>query len=404
MSGKERIFLDKILKSEEFFGAQKYQELLKYLVEASLKGQIPKEITIAHDVFLADVKKDMSSESKVRVYIHNLRKKLDSYYINEGKDDEIQLEIPKGHYQVTFICKSKPAKIDNRKVKTIVLVAISLLLTSLVSNLYFITSNQSKINIESQIKRDNPFWIEYIESELPTLIVFGDYFMYKDRQIPNRNRYIRDYEINTPHDLDQFLNDNTSYKDHIIATGHTYLGKLAPWCLYDLHSIMLPFDTEIELKLSSQLQWDDLDKYNIIFVGSFKTFGIFSELIKKLHFTYQIKPNMLYYHPEDADTSFAYHATRSQPNGPSETDYAVIVKFPGPMNNVITMFASTRDIGCLATVDLMTKPVLLLPFIDKHLKPESEIKFFEAIFKVQGYDRTVTNTDLLHFNILDNTE
>jgi hypothetical protein len=396
---KAQTYLNKILQSQEFAKARKYKELLQYLVRASLEGKSPKEITISYDVFGTEPKQDKESDTNVRVYIHNLRKKLDSYYQHEGQNDEICLEIPKGCYQVNFINKSQPAKSISRN--TILYTAFVILFLSILLNIYFVQSNKSKFSINNPIKKNNPVWEDYFKSKLPTLIVLGDYFLYKDTYIPNRTRYVRDFRINSPADLERFLSDSSSYKDYVVTTEHTLLGKLAPWCLCKLQSILLPINSRIELKLSSKLQWGDLKKYNILFVGSFKTLGILRELIKKLHFTYQIDPNLLYYHPPNADTSFSYHATQSLPNNSYETDYAVIVKFPGPNHNVITMFASTRDIGCLATVDFLTSLRFLDPFINENIKKAPGIKYFEAIFEVQGYERTVISTNLLHFNILN---
>ena len=397
-TNKVQAYLNKILQSQEFVNAQIYQKLLQYLVEASLAGKSPKEVTIAYDVFCIDSKQGSSDNTKVRVYIHNIRKKLDSYYIHEGKNDEIQLEIPKGSYRVKFIDKSQPGRLLKRK--SLIYTVIAILFISVLLNIYFILSDRSKISIEYPIYKDNLVWSDYFKSNLPTLIVFGDYYLYRDTRIPEITRYIRDFRINSRNDLEQFLSENKEYQEEIITTEHTFLGKLAPWCLFDLATIFTPFDKDIELKLSSQLQWDDIDKYNILFVGTFKTLGILSEFLKESHIEYQIQPNQLIYHPEDADTSFSYHATSSFPGRPYETDYALIAKIPGPKNNVITFFASTRDIGCLAIVNFFSNPQFLDPFIDEHIKKAKRTKYFEAIFEVHGFERNVINTMLLHFNKL----
>jgi hypothetical protein len=391
-------YLNKILQSQEFVNAQIYQKLLQYLVEASLAGKSPKEVTIAYDVFCIDSKQDTSNNTKVRVYIHNIRKKLDSYYIHEGKNDEIQLEIPKGSYKVKFIDKSQPGNFLNRD--SLLYTIIAILFISVLLNIYFILSDRSKISIEYPIYKDNLVWSDYFKSNLPILIVFGDYFLYRDTRVPEITRYIRDFRINSHADLEQFLSENKEYQEEIITTEHTFLGKLAPWCLLDLATIFTPFDNEIELKLSSQLQWDDIDKYNILYVGTFKTLGILSEFIKESHIEYQIQPNQLIYHPEDTDTSFSYHANSSFPGRPYETDFGLIAKIPGPKDNVITLFASTRDIGCLAVVNFLSNPEFLDPFIDEHVKKAPQAKYFEAIFEVHGFERNVINTILLHFNKL----
>jgi len=46
--------LNKILSSKEFSDAQQQQNLLKYLVETSLQGDSPKELTIAYEVLGRD--------------------------------------------------------------------------------------------------------------------------------------------------------------------------------------------------------------------------------------------------------------------------------------------------------------------------------------------------------------
>jgi hypothetical protein len=397
-STKAKTYLNKILHSEEFAKSSQYQKLLKYLVESSLDGKTPKEVTIAFDVFCSEVNHDKETDTKVRVYIHNLRKKLDSYYMHEGKDDELQFEIPKGNYRVRFIDKTKTIRRLGRN--AILYTSIAALFTSILINIYLLQVNRSKMSVDTQIPKTNPVWEDYFESDLPILIVFGDYFLYTDTQIPERLRYVRDFQINSPDDLEQFLSANDSFLNHIGTTEHTFLGKLAPWSLYDLQSVLMPYNRQIELKLSTQLQWGDLNKYNILFVGTFKTLGILKELIKKLHVTYQVDPNYLFYHPENADTSYSYHATSSITGKPYETDYAVIAKISGANNNIITLFTSTRDIGCLAAVDFLAKPQFLMPFISENLKNDSDVKYFEAIFEVQGYERNVTNTKLLHFNVL----
>ena len=75
-----------------------------------MQDKTPKELTIAHDVFGKSIDLDKKNDTQVRVYIHNLRKKLDSYYLHEGKSDEIIFEIPKGHYKVDFREKNQVTK------------------------------------------------------------------------------------------------------------------------------------------------------------------------------------------------------------------------------------------------------------------------------------------------------
>ena len=109
-STKQRI-LEEILESEDFRQAQKYQELLRYLVRTAINGEAVKEATIAVEFFSKDAAFDPAMDSSVRAYISNLRRKLDHYYLTKGKDDDIRLAIPKGHYNVEFIQTSNRQKL-----------------------------------------------------------------------------------------------------------------------------------------------------------------------------------------------------------------------------------------------------------------------------------------------------
>ena len=92
--------LKKILGSDEFKKKALYQKLLTYLVEASLNDLVPKEVTIAQDVFEKGDEFNASLDTSVRVYVHNLRNKLQHYYQSDGKDDPLQIRIPKGRVHI----------------------------------------------------------------------------------------------------------------------------------------------------------------------------------------------------------------------------------------------------------------------------------------------------------------
>ena len=118
LSTKEKkTILKKIVQSDAFSHSQVYIDLLSYLVEASIKNTTPKEYTIATDVFKKDSNFDPSHDTIVRVYIYNLRKKLDQYYSHEGLNDSVRINLPKGHYEITFSPHQKPKRFNLLKNK-----------------------------------------------------------------------------------------------------------------------------------------------------------------------------------------------------------------------------------------------------------------------------------------------
>ena len=78
-------WVDKILASKHFTSGNDAR-LLRYLTDATNEGKDLKETTIAMEVFERDSRFHPGEDSVVRSSIYNLRKKLDVYYLDEGRD------------------------------------------------------------------------------------------------------------------------------------------------------------------------------------------------------------------------------------------------------------------------------------------------------------------------------
>ncbi|HEY2468837.1 MAG TPA: tetratricopeptide repeat protein [Terracidiphilus sp.] len=101
-AGAIRPQLERILASKVFFPAQRSQAFLRYVVEKSILGSIPKEYEIAVDVFERSANYDPAVDSTVRVEASRLRNRLREYYDTQGKHDPISIDIPKGGYSAVF--------------------------------------------------------------------------------------------------------------------------------------------------------------------------------------------------------------------------------------------------------------------------------------------------------------
>ena len=97
-----RLQLQRILASKVFYAAQRSQAFLRYVVEKSIAGLLPKEYEVAVEVLERSAAYDPTIDSTVRVEASRLRNRLREYYDTEGKHDPILIEIPKGGYSVVF--------------------------------------------------------------------------------------------------------------------------------------------------------------------------------------------------------------------------------------------------------------------------------------------------------------
>src|SRR5262245_27511442 len=105
-----RRLLERILSSKQFANAPKKQKLLQLICETYLAGRADElnEYLIGYEVFNRNESYNPALDPIVRVGAHELRKKLESYYRGEGKNDEIIIEIPLGSYIPIFTRRLPP--------------------------------------------------------------------------------------------------------------------------------------------------------------------------------------------------------------------------------------------------------------------------------------------------------
>jgi TolB-like protein len=104
-----RAELERILASPPFAGSHRSQRFLRFVVENSLDDahESLKEYTIAIEVFERDSSYDPVVDATVRVEAGRLRNRLRDYYIDQGRDDPLIIEMPKGAYRATFSARSR---------------------------------------------------------------------------------------------------------------------------------------------------------------------------------------------------------------------------------------------------------------------------------------------------------
>ncbi len=290
--------LQSILTSEAFSHSTKSQELLKYLVDASTNPCDLNEMIIATEFFGKDKSFDPVEDASIRVYISQIRKKLEHYYLTEGKNDKIIIDIPKGHYTVRFREKSKTKEKTFKARPLVILSVVCILLFT--GGLFLFTSNlhlKKKLNV---ISPDNPIWTEFLNSDKPTMLVAGDYFfLYYHRQGDQRRINVRDPSINSPEEFKNYLEENPDNEDRLHPLVHTYLRPNSLWGIVELMPILSTFETPYTIKMASEVVWEDITSNNIIFLGTFKTMHIIKPMLENVNIEFSIYPFHLYLYDEN---------------------------------------------------------------------------------------------------------
>jgi TolB-like protein/Flp pilus assembly protein TadD len=99
-----RAELDRILHSPGFAHSDRMARFLRCVVERALagRGDELKEYLLGVEVFDRKPDYDPRVDPIVRVEARRLRSKLEAYYEHNGKDSEVQIELPKGAYVPAF--------------------------------------------------------------------------------------------------------------------------------------------------------------------------------------------------------------------------------------------------------------------------------------------------------------
>lgn len=392
--------LEKILNSAEFCNSHIYGKYLTYLVTSSREDKNLKETTIAIEFFEKDAAFNPAEDTIVRSHTYNLRKKLEKYYFTEGKTDKYRIKIPKGHYQVdinankeTFL--SREYYFEHLK-KYYQLWIIGILIVGLLALMFKIFSLQNQLALHRFVEADDYIWKEYLQSELPVMVVPGDHFMfnmYSEKY--QRELSIRDVTVNSREDLDSL---KKQYGDiSLQQTAEPYFPYHSIWSIPPVYTVLLSANQNPILRKSSSISPQMLGEYNIIFIGSIKTLYALRHTISKSHFDYQIAPHKVYYNPPDGSARQEF-STKLHSSGPNE-DLILVLKLPGPNKNVIMLIASYHSLGA---------PEIANYLMDQENREELDAllvhddgtypRYFEILFKVVGIDKTAYNREILVCN------
>jgi hypothetical protein len=99
--------LHEIVTSRHFCNSKRYPAMLEYLVKSTLAGKenLLKERTIGIEVFERPSTYDTNTDTVVRFTASEVRKRLSSYYHDEGCISDIRISLPAGSYVPEFLFK-----------------------------------------------------------------------------------------------------------------------------------------------------------------------------------------------------------------------------------------------------------------------------------------------------------
>lgn len=109
-----RAYVAQLKSMRQFASAGRRGQLLEYLVEHTLAGDVDKisEYAIGLDVFQRPTSFDPRIESIVRTEVSRLRQRLKEYYAEAGRQDPIVIDFPPRSYAATFQFRDSVALLE----------------------------------------------------------------------------------------------------------------------------------------------------------------------------------------------------------------------------------------------------------------------------------------------------
>ena len=389
-----RVILADILESPEFKDSQRYRELLQYLVEESIAGRSPKETTIGIQLFGKDASFNSKEDATVRVYINNLRKKLDHYYLTSEKPHAQKLSIPVGHYKVEFI--SSAEKVDHPSTKkgtmTYALIALGFIASFALG--YFTSRSP---HVDPRVGAPpNPIWNDFIKPNgRPTLIVVGDHYFLRERG--KTGTYSRITSINSPEDYRQAIATDPEFAKRYEPSDFTYLRPGALYGLTQILSVIRNSPNGYSIKLASQFTIGDFNSNNVIFLGPLKTLFSFQKFVHIFKLEYSVAPPFIRVQGEKGDSIHEF-SIGDQRGGTYEKDVAVVAKAAGPEGSTILMLLGFAETGTIEAANAACNSQLINAISMKYPLPSlADPFYFTLIIATEGMTEAIFNTNILYF-------
>ncbi|HEX5421784.1 MAG TPA: hypothetical protein VFY39_17470, partial [Gammaproteobacteria bacterium] len=273
--------VEKIAGSGALGRSRSYAKLLEFLVACTFEGRTPKEHEIATEVFKRGADFDPSQDAMVRVYAHHLRQKLESYYAEEGRDEPRRILLPKGEYRIAVAPleplppeepphTAVPRRRRWRGLQIASAAAVLVLLGVVVGagTLFALRPSVEQPATAYDAVARAPIWKALLDDKLPILIVVGDYYIFGELDSHgNVTRMIRNFSINSPGDLDQYIMQQPELAKRYVDLNLTYLPLGTAFALRDLLRVLYTSNKPVRVVSMSELKAEGLRNNHIVYVG-----------------------------------------------------------------------------------------------------------------------------------------
>lgn len=353
--------------------------LFDYLAEHTAAERSPKESEVAVAVFGRRPDFDPAHDAVARVYVHKLRRRLETAQAFEGAP--LTLTVPRGEYRLALVEPVERAK-PRRKWLAPALAALALL--TLGAPLAWAGGSWLMSNGEPAA---TGLWRGVADSARPTLIVVGDYYIFGEYREGQQDRLVREYGVESATDLARAAARQPDRRERYFDLGLTYVPVGAAKAIAHVAPLLGPHARTVT---ASELTPAMIKENNLIYIGYLSGLGPLKEAVFSGS---RFEVGETYDELIDRKTGHRYasQAMEAIENKGMYEDYGYVGSFAGPAGGRIVIIAGTRDAALSQVAETVTSREGLSQLAGKAAGAPA----FEALYVIDGLDQLNVDGRLL---------
>jgi len=432
--------VDRILNSRHFSQAPKKRKFVQLICDYHLAGRASEinEHLIGLEVYERHDRYNPAEDPVVRVAAHDVRKRLEQYYLHEGRDDEVRLDIPIGSYEPVFKQASdvtaetgalsagvhalatihdrsqQPVQLDNEGRRGWPIWAIGALVV--IAIIIFAINAWRKTQapgLTAEQEVYDPVWGPFFTSQDPTIQVLSNPPVYvlvnaadpealrkKSIELPKESsRELFDLLKQTNQSEPEYL---TPPKLYLSPVTHTGIGEAIGAHL--ITSLFRSRSLGITLKQSRNLTGEDLKDRNLIMLGGRWSNAWAGKMPVKEDFYFTPQISIANRNPQPGEQT-EYPTKFDEQTGQIVEDYALITVKPSAQSkNTIMALEGLRGVGTGAAAELITNKIHLSE-INQRLRrltgPNGLPHYYQILLKAEVDNNVATKLSLLAVHTIE---
>jgi hypothetical protein len=431
--------LERIFHSRHFVHAPKKQKFIQLVCDFYLNGRAEElnEYLIGREVFDRDDSYNPAADPIVRVGAHDVRKKLELYYQNEGAEDSLRLMIPVGSYEPVFIrneqpektetpearhpdnhsaepgqvaitADAEPARSENRR--RVLAGSLLALLTVAVIALFVVNRNlkqqvdQASLSLQNERDSYGKVWEPFLKSAAPTLLILSNPTVHRPANGADPELLTRKGITLTPEQTG-VLNSASGNRlpvrpdqpAQLVPAFNMYTGIGEAIGVYRLSGLLHAAGEKTILRQSRSVGPEDLKSYDVILLGSVYSNQWSKPLSVRENFVYSSRTTIENLKPLPGEES-EYKAVFDQRTGNLIQDFALITVTPGFSGETTVMvLAGIYSEGTEAAAEFVTSTEHLNELNNRLQQTGAQTgpRYYQALLKVRVENSFPTKTSLV---------